>query len=190
MSEIEDLLAEVRKHEPARARRGSRIALAIAGVGVGAAVIAGGVLGVSAAANIAQAGLADQPTADSVQEVSAATIADPTADPAAPDSDAVSNPDAAPAAGAESAPPEYDATTDISTIPRPSADWPVDVEVWLEQQAIIADCMLEQGYEYVFTPYSAHPPGPAGPHLPRERGWRHDLPERNRPLGSPRSGIG
>ena len=145
--------------------------------------------GVSAAANIAQAGLADQPTADSVQDLSAATIADPTADPAAPDSDAVSNPDAAPAAGAESAPPEYDATTDISTIPRPSADWPVDVEVWLEQQAIIADCMLEQGYEYVFTPYSAHPPGPLVPIHPENVDGDITSPKES-PSGPPDQGLG
>lgn len=158
MSEIPELLASVREKESRRTPRGSRIALTVVGIGIVATIAAGATLAVSATASIAEAGLggagsepAPAPVADVVADFADAVPLEHVTAPAAP---------AAPAA--EAGPPIYDASTDIATIPRPPADWPAELgnsEVWLEQQGIIADCMLDQGYEYHFTAYWLIPSG-------------------------------
>lgn len=156
MSEIEDLLADVRAEEVRRTPRRSRVALVVAGIGVVAAIAAAATMAVSATASIAEAGLASasEPSPESqVDEVVADSAGAGSLEPAA-------EPAASPA---EAGPPPYDASTDIATIPRPPADWAADqlanAEVWLEQQGIIADCMLDQGFDFSFTPFWLFPPG-------------------------------
>jgi hypothetical protein len=89
-------------------------------------------------------------------------------------------------------PIRYDASTDIATIPRPPAEWTVDqvanAEVWLTQQSIIADCMLEKGFEYVFVPYWTYP----DKYTPGNENWDGDFSsEKGIALdGEPDRGLG
>lgn len=152
MSEIEDLLTNVRKQQPVQPRRGSRMALLIAAGGLGVALVAAAALGISATASISAFGL-DNPSQTALAEATTAVAETPLASSAAPDPSLV-------AAATSAEPPVYDASTDIATIPRPPADWSADelanAEIWLTQSAIIGDCMLDQGYEYHFTPSWLH----------------------------------
>jgi hypothetical protein len=165
MSDVEDLLAEVRKREPRRIGRGGRIALVLAGVGVISAIVAGATLAITATTSIAAVGLAskatDAPAPEaSVDEADHSDVAagpEPSAGVAADAVDPSDPSEPVEPAGSEAGAPVYDASTDIARIPRAPSDWPAselaNAEVWLKQQAIIADCMLEQGYAYGFTPY-------------------------------------
>ncbi|HYI34903.1 MAG TPA: hypothetical protein VEX88_15700 [Glaciibacter sp.] len=89
-------------------------------------------------------------------------------------------------------PIRYDASTDIATIPRPPAEWPADqlanAEVWLTQQSIIADCMLEKGFEYVFVPYWTFP----DKYTPGNENWDGDFssPKGIALDGEPDRGLG
>lgn len=155
MSELDELLSDVRDDESTRHRRGSMVALTIAGIAVVSALATAVTLIASGTASIAAAGLGEP--------VDSASAAD-SDDRVAPDVTALSEPAAAPAApAAVDEPPRYDASTDIATIPRPPADWPASEvashDAWLQQQEIIADCMLEQGFDYTYTPFYLVPPG-------------------------------
>ncbi|BDZ65065.1 hypothetical protein [Agromyces mangrovi Wang et al. 2018] len=170
MPELDDLLAEARADEAAPPSRRARIAL-IAGVTGGAlALLAGSTLGVSAATSLAlveardavaqaaaaEAGSAARPASD-VEDASVedrSTSGPGTGSAASDSKEPADEPATAGVVGPDD--PIYDASTDISTIPRPPADWPASelegAEIWLAQQGITADCMLEQGFAYEFTP--------------------------------------
>jgi hypothetical protein len=156
MSEIDELLSDVRQHEPARVRRGGRIALIIAGIGLLSAVAAGAILATSATMSIASVGLGEATADDAVG-------APVTGDEHSSDITALSEPTQPAAPPVESGPPRYDASTDIATIPPPPADWPADevanAKISLTQKEIIADCMLEKGYDFYFTPHWLYAPG-------------------------------
>lgn len=72
----------------------------------------------------------------------------------------------------------FDAASDLAEVPRPPADWSstalADAERWLEQQGVIADCMLDEGFDYDFVPYwlggaaDGRPPGAA---VRTDRAW-------------------
>jgi len=54
----------------------------------------------------------------------------------------------------------FDADTDVSTIDLsgiPEWDDVENMKVWLQQQAVVADCMAEQGYRYTFSLYWERP---------------------------------
>lgn len=95
-----------------------------------------------------------------------------------------------PAPAAE--PLKYDASTDIATIPRPPAGWSAselaNAEVWLLQQSIVADCMLDKGFEYVFTPWWMFPPK----YNPGSENWDGDFssPKGIALDGEPDRGLG
>ncbi len=146
-------------------------------------------LAVSAAASIATAGLGPAAEAapedvatDPVEVITPHVVADPPlpAGPAAPAEDPVI--------------PVYDASTDIATIPRPPAEWPeselANAEVWLEQKGIIGDCMAEQGYEYLFTPWWLVPPGERLPTYPENSGGDFRSPAGIALNGEPDRGLG
>ncbi len=65
-----------------------------------------------------------------------------------------------------------------------------NVEVWLEQAGIIADCMLEQGYEYHFTPWYLYTPGERS--LINSENWDGDMtsPKAVALWGAPDRGLG
>ncbi|MGX5695709.1 hypothetical protein ACWKWP_05870 [Agromyces soli] len=176
MSELDELLAEERARAERRDRM-PRAALVLAGAGLVVALGAGGALAVSATASVAEAGLGGGDEAAS----GSARAADVVAVKPLP-TDGADGAGAAPVGGATggteategfgndvglegefddgstpSAPGLYDASTDLATIPRPPADWPQseldNAEVWLTQQGIIADCMLEKGFDYQFVPW-------------------------------------
>lgn len=150
MSDLDDLLAEARAGQPAP-RRGGLAFLVIAGVAVLGAI--GATAAVAVGSTVA---LSPEPA------VSAPT-------PSAP---AVSSPAPPPAIAAEAAPEPapggvavirgltvYDETSDISLIPRPSADYherwsitPAESEVWLTQAHLDAVCMAEHGFTAAFIP--------------------------------------
>lgn len=170
------------------------IALSIAGIAVVGALATATTLIASATGSIAAAGLGEPATSTVDQAV-------------LPGVTALSEPSAAPAAPAVvdelprvDGPPRYDASTDIATIPRPPADWPAgelaNAEVWLEQQGIIGDCMLELGYDYVFTPWWLIPlPKPGEPVEPipaNTENWDGDFssPKGVALWGEPDRGLG
>ncbi|MGR2752401.1 hypothetical protein [Agromyces arachidis] len=121
---------------------------------VGLAVWAGSPTGSTASDGEGDGAAASETVATLAAPVSASPVPSASAEPVA---------EAEPAAD-ESVDPVYDASTDLSTIPRPPADWSEEqrrnAEIWLEQAGIIADCMLEQGFDYTFTPYWMLTPGP------------------------------
>lgn len=204
----EDLPVNVRERRPDARRRRGRIALVLAGAGLTASIIAGAALGSSATAGgVAEAGHANpapaEPTAsaefieksqsESATDViteSAADVTDATgsATSEAPEADT----EAEAVAPEDAEPIRYDASTDIATIPRPPAEWPADqlanAEVWLTQQSIIADCMLEKGFEYVFVPYWTFP----DKYTPGNENWDGDFssPKGIALDGEPDRGLG
>jgi hypothetical protein len=95
-----------------------------------------------------------------------------------------------PAPAAE--PVTYDASTDITTIPRPPAGWSpselANAEVWLLQQSIVADCMLDKGFDYVFMPWWMFPPK----YNPGSENWDGDFgsPKGIALDGEPDRGLG
>lgn len=72
----------------------------------------------------------------------------------------------------------YDAASDLADVPLPPADWTdaerAEAERWLQQQGVIADCMLDRGFDYDFLPYwlggadDGQPPGMA---VREDRAW-------------------
>ena len=151
MPELEEPTDDLR--ERVSRRRGTRIALVIAATGGAMALLAGAVLAVSTTTRVVEM----QPTAPDTAEVDAVTA--PTTPPS-PLPTTGAEPSTPLDAGEPEAPaedPVYDASTDIATIPRPATESYegelANAEIWLTQQGIIADCMLEQGFEFTFTPY-------------------------------------
>lgn len=156
--EVNDLLdAERNRRRPAAGR--ARIALIITGAATVVALGTGATLAVTAATS-----LMDHEVESAAAGERLASIAEalPTVEP-----DATAVQPSATALPAEAQPaqnefgfPIYDASTDIATIPRPADDPdPANTEIWLAQQGIIADCMLEEGFDYRFTVYWLVPPG-------------------------------
>jgi hypothetical protein len=182
MSEVDDLLEQVRNEESSRRPRGRTVILSIAGLATVAALTGGAILAVSASASIASFDAQNAAAASEVRSQPGDTTGDGAVDAAsdieaapaeAPTSDAAANaaPDAAtvpaagePAAAASDVPPVYDADTDFATIPAPPAEWPeselLNADVWLAQQEIVGDCMQEQGFDYSFTPFWLNVPMP------------------------------
>lgn len=164
MSEVEDILADVRKRRPAAMRMGSRLALVLAGAGVVGAIAAGATLGISATASISRQGLGSSQSEIALYEASTqSSTAGTKSMPSEAATSSLAPAEAAPeqAAADEAAaslePPTYGALTDPATIPRPPSSWSTDelanAEVWLTQQSIIADCMLQKGFEYEYSPW-------------------------------------
>ncbi len=141
----------------------------LAAAGVAAALIAAVTVGVSAAASVATAAMPAPGIAEPAELEGAEATGglDPVseeespteeqAQPVTPAADQDQSTTPAPAAE----PVTYDASTDITTIPRPPAGWSpselANAEVWLLQQSIVADCMLDKGFEYVFMPWWMFP---------------------------------
>ena len=167
MPEVNDLLdAERNRRRPAANR--ARIALIITGAATVVALGTGATLAVTAATSLmdheaesAAAGERLESIAQSLPTVAPGVHAiEPS--PTTPSAEAQQAQPAQPAQPAQSefGFPVYDASTDIATIPRPADDPdPANTEIWLTQQGIIADCMLEQGFDYRFTAYWLVPPG-------------------------------
>jgi len=157
--EINDLLDAERNRRRPAARR-ARVALIVASAATVVALGTGATLAATAATSLmkheAESSTVDDPVATSLEQMT------PTLEPGASTSE--SSPTEP--SGAAQPPqnefgfPVYDASTDISTIPRPVDDHdPASTEIWLTQQGIIADCMHEKGLEYRFTGYWLIPPG-------------------------------
>ncbi|MGI9821956.1 hypothetical protein [Agromyces sp. Marseille-Q5079] len=167
MSEMDDVLNEVRAEESSRRPRGRLALLIVAGIAAVAAISGATVLTVSATAGItAFEAQNSAPSPEAGSEPASGTVADIVAVPAAaePTAPAESGSDAAadatteePVADDSDGAPVFDASTDVSTIPAPPADWPesevLNARIWLQQQDIVADCMLEQGFTYEYTPF-------------------------------------
>ncbi len=147
----------------------NRVTLMLGAAGVTAALIAAVTVGVSAAASVATAAMPAPGIAEPAELEGAEATGglDPVseeespteeqAQPVTPAADQDQSTTPAPAAE----PVTYDASTDITTIPRPPAGWSpselANAEVWLLQQSIVADCMLDKGFEYVFMPWWMFP---------------------------------
>lgn len=164
MSEVEDILADVRKRRPTSMRMGSRLALVLAGAGVAGAIAAGTTLGISATASISRQGLGS--SHEEIALFESSTQSSPAGTrgvPSGAETGALAPAETLPEQGvadeaaASLKPPTYGALTDPATIPRPPSSWSTDelanAEVWLTQQSIIADCMLQKGFEYEFSPW-------------------------------------
>jgi hypothetical protein len=164
--DVNDLLDEERER-PRRTSTRARVALIVAGAATVVALGTGATLAATAAATLvsheAESSIADElpsrPEAASVPESppapATATASDPHENVVEP------TPSAPPAHAVQGASgiPFFDASTDIATIPRPVDDPdPANTEIWLAQHGIIADCMLEKGFEYRFTVYWLIPP--------------------------------
>jgi hypothetical protein len=164
--EVDDLLdAERNRRRPAAGR--ARIALIITGAVTVVALGTGATLAATATAFLveheAESSLVEysspteQTTSPTIEPSASAVVPSPTA-PTAPAAPAAPPAEAQPARS-EFGIPFFDASTDIATIPRPADDHdPASTEIWLTQQGIIADCMLEKGFEYRFTVYWLIPP--------------------------------
>ncbi|QEO15052.1 hypothetical protein FLP10_11975 [Agromyces intestinalis] len=178
--ELTELLDEERRLER-RPTRAARVLVFVAAAGLVVAAGAGATLAASAANSVAEydARMTTPASDDALDEASAAPVADPAAteatevpDSVAPSTGGTSTTDPAPsteatttvegagipgAVGTNAAgSPIFDASTDIAVIPRLAdshGDDPANTEIWLTQQGIIADCMLEAGFTYTFTPY-------------------------------------
>lgn len=181
VSDVEEILADVRKRRSGGARMGSRIALALAGTGVAAAIAAGATLGASATASISRQGFGSPESAvivyesttkyvpatggnvPSEEELGALGVADGASDETAASDGTASSDETTSSDGTASPvePPKYDALTDLGTIPPPPSSWSAEelanAKVWLKQQSIIADCMLQKGFEYEFSPWWTWP---------------------------------
>lgn len=161
MPEINDLLdAERDRRRPAATR--ARIALIVTGAATVVALGTGATLAATAATSL----MKHEDETSTVDELAAST----TQTPPRVETDAsiiqpatgevAETPQPAQSAQNEFGIPVYDASTDIATIPRPVDDPdPANTEIWLTQQGIIADCMLEHGFDYRFTGYWLVPPG-------------------------------
>ncbi|WP_438854209.1 hypothetical protein [Agromyces sp. M3QZ16-3] len=165
MAEIDDLL-EAARNRPRPSSRRALVALVVAGAATMVAIGTGATLAATAAVSLleheAESSAARDPGA-SIRPAAPAVDSDVdvvTSTPTVPSPEAT--PTATPLAPSEFGFPVYDASTDIATIPRPVDDSdPAHTEIWLTQQGIIADCMLEQGFDYVFTAYWLVPSDPA-----------------------------
>jgi hypothetical protein len=142
------------ERERASRRRGTRLALVIAATGGAMALLAGVALAVSTTARVVEM----QPAATHTAEGDAVTA--PVTTPSPLPTTATAPVTTPLDAGEPEAPvedPVYDASTDIATIPRPATESYegelANAEIWLTQQGIIADCMLEQGFDFTFTPF-------------------------------------
>jgi hypothetical protein len=161
--DVNDLL-DAERERPRRPSTRARVALIVAGAATVVALGTGATLAATATATLvgheAESSIAEGELPSSPEPSSPTTIdpranvpgPTPTASPTAP-------PATARPAQDEAGIPFFDASTDIATIPRPTDDPDAaNTEIWLAQHGIIADCMLEKGFEYRFTVYWLIPP--------------------------------
>jgi hypothetical protein len=172
VSDLDELLADVRTDESTRQRRGSAIALTIAGVAVVGALATATILTASATASIATAGLGEPVASaaapdDPVVPGSGPSVAtgdtgidgDVTATEPGPATSASDYVATQPTTGPDGRRYDQwgarllDATTDLTTIEYPagmSADERAQKAFWFKQQQITAQCMSEKGFDYWF----------------------------------------
>lgn len=158
MPDVNDLL-DAERERPRRTSTRARVALIVAGAATVVALGTGATLAATAAATL-------------VRHEAVSSVADELPGSPEPSTSTMTGPEESPIGPTPSAPsttvlpaqdeagiPFFDASTDIATIPRPADDPdPANTEIWLAQHGIIADCMLEKGFDYRFTVYWLIPP--------------------------------